>query len=590
MLDTLRAQMSANGIDWFIVFSSDEHLSEYTAESDRYIKNLSGFTGSAGTLVVCADNAWLWTDSRYHIQAKEELEGTGTELMASGNTGVPSLERFLSDHVWNGMTIAFDQKTISFDHYNEIVRMLPADVCIIDGHDILKNSAENMPQRSFAPIVSIEDKAGQSTISKLKTARTNISRLFPQTQSYTYILSDLTAIMWLFNLRGSDIDHVPVAVSYAMITSYSATVYLNRKNLDEGARQRLEDDSILIKEYSRFYRELDDIATDVVISDECSNNTGIIRPFDESGIHLGCRDCDIITKAIKNDSEIRGMKNAHLKDAVTLTRFIMYLKKAALTNSLSDEYEIGKMLDKKRLENGCSDTSFATICAYGKNSAIVHYVAQKGKCADVDDHGFFLIDSGGHYPYDGTTDVTRTISLGKVTQEEKKVYTTVLKGNLRLMDAVFPEGCEGTLLDALAELPLWENGYYCGHGIGHGVGCYLSVHESEARIARRSGKREIPLRCGVIVSDEPGIYLEGKFGVRIENLLLVVKADPIDSHPMCGFEPLTLVPFDRESIDLSLLDDHERKVLYEYNLLVYETIGPLLEEDERQWLKEATIG
>ena len=591
MLDLLRQRMSAEGIDWFIVFASDEHLSEYTAESDRFIKYLSGFSGSAGTLLVCADSARLWTDSRYHIQAKYELEGSGIELMAFGNPGVPTLERFLSDHVWNGMSVAFDLKTVSFDYYRLLKKMLPADTVIVDGHDILTQSVDNMPSGSFNPIVSVDKAfAGKSIKEKLSELRKNISGLFPQENSYTYLLSDLTDIMWLFNLRGSDIDHVPAAVSYAMITSYSATVYLHKKQLDENSRKSLEEEDVIIKEYSRFYRELDDIATDVVIADECGNNCRMIRPFFDQGIHLNCRNCDVITKAVKNAAEIQGMKNAHIKDAVTLTRFIMYLKKEAQKNDLPDEYVLGRMLDEKRIEGGCCDTSFATICAYGKNSAIVHYVADKEKSAKVEDKGFLLIDSGGHYRFEGTTDVTRTISLGPLTDEEKKVYTTVLKGNLRLMDAMFPEGCEGTLLDMLAEQPLWESGYYCGHGIGHGVGCFLSVHESEARISRRTGKRDIPLRPGVIISDEPGVYLEGKFGVRLENLLLVVKDKAIDSHPMCRFEPLTLVPFDKESIDLTLLDEREKKLLDDYNSLVYDKMSPLLDDEERQWLKEATLG
>ncbi|MBO4889649.1 MAG: M24 family metallopeptidase, partial [Lachnospiraceae bacterium] len=230
--------------------------------------------------------------------------------------------------------------------------------------------------------------------------------------------------------------------------------------------------------------------------------------------------------------------------------------------------------------------SFKTICAYAEDSAVVHYIAKKDSAKEIRPEGFLLVDSGGHYRFEGTTDITRTISLGVPTDEERKVYTTVLKGNLRLMDTVFPEGFKGCLLDGIAEEALWEEGYFCGHGIGHGVGCYLSVHESEARISRSEGSREVAFRPGVIVSDEPGVYIEGRFGVRLENLLLVEKAGQIDGHRMCRFSPLTLVPFDRESIDLKLLSDKEKDILYGYNQNILDNIGPMLDDGTLAWLKE----
>ncbi len=577
--------MTDNNIDWFIVFSQDEHLSEYTHDSDRYIRALSSFTGSAGTLLVSGDEAYLWTDSRYFIQAQQQLKDTGISLMRYGTSGVPPMEEYLSQHVWEGQRVGFDFRNASYDRYEQIRKKLPASVEICDGHDVLKASVNQMPPKIFEDIRCVGEKeAGESVGDKLLRLRKKISREYPAMTSYTYVLSDLTCVMWLFNLRGADIPHVPVAYSYALITGFSQTLYINRKKLCEEAKRSLEDEGVIIKEYSLFYKDLDDIATDNVIADRYSTNACILMPFAKEGMYVECCDPELIPKAVKNSSEISGMKSAHLKDAKTMIGFIRSVKDAAAHGMLSDEYETGLMLDGSRLENGCEDTAFDTICAYGKNSAIVHYVATKDSSQKIDPKGFLLVDSGGQYPLEGTTDITRTVSLGEVSKEEKEVYTTVLKGNLRLMDIVFPEGCEGTLLDAIAEQPLWERGYFCGHGIGHGVGCNLSVHESEARIARRTGSREIPLRAGVIVSDEPGIYMEGKFGVRLENLLLVEKADPIDSHPMCRFTALTLVPFDKESIDTDILDENEIGILKRYYEMIGEKVAPLLDEDTREWL------
>ena len=280
------------------------------------------------------------------------------------------------------------------------------------------------------------------------------------------------------------------------------------------------------------------------------------------------------------------MKEAHQKDAVTVIKFIRMIKEMARVGTLGDEYDIGRMLDDMRIKNGASSLSFKTICAYRENAAVVHYIARKETAKPVMPEGFLLVDSGGQYKNLGTTDITRTISLGEVSAEEKKVYTTVLKGNLRLMNAIFPRGFKGTLLDGLAESVLWENGYFCGHGIGHGVGCYLAVHEGETRISRGCGERESCFFPGVIVSDEPGVYIEGKFGVRLENLLLTVASDDLDGNKMCAFEPLTLVPFDKESIDQTLLTDDEKDILSRYYELISEKILPLLPEDDRKWAEE----
>ena len=578
--------MSNNDIDWFIVFSQDPHLSEYTGACDKYREAVSGFTGSAGTFVAGHEDSLLWTDSRYYIQAESELKGTGTILMKQGLSDVPGIEEYLCTHIWDGQTLAFDFMSVSYERYKQIRKKLPESVGIVDGLPVLKE-AVSLPARSFAQVDEMPvGAAGKSTADKLSDVRDIIRKTYVTEESYTYIISDLCSIMWLFNLRGEDIAHVPVAYSYALITQYCATLYISRRSLSEEAQLMLDGSGVTVKEYLRFYADLSDIATDIILADPSHNNCRILKGFDEAGSLENCSDPKIIKKAVKNRAEREGMRTSHLKDAVTMIRFIKHVKELAAKDELPDEFELGRRLDEMRLAGGCRDVSFDTICAYGINSAIVHYTAKKDTAAKPKPEGFLLIDSGGQYRYEGTTDITRTVSLGNLSDEERKVYTTVLKGNLRLMNAVFPEGYKGVLLDCIAETPLWEAGYFCGHGIGHGVGHYLSVHESEARISRSSTEDETAFFPGVIVSDEPGIYLEGKFGVRLENLLLVEADKPSDGNRMCRFTPLTLVPFDKEAIEPGMLTEDEKRILHEYNELIIEKICPFLDEEERAWLKQ----
>ena len=587
MISRLREIMGRENIDWFVVFSEDAHLSEYTGDCDKYREAISHFTGSAGVLVVGSAEAYLWTDSRYYIQAEAELSGVGIELVKYGTPGVKNWDEYLAEHVWEGQMIAFDHMTLSYKKYMDLKDKLPQSVEITDGSKVLKECADTMPKRSFGEILGAPAEfAGKTVSDKLSELRSRIERIYVREESYTYILSNLTSIMWLFNLRGCDISHVPVAYSYAVITKYTATLFVSRKNMPEEVEGNLFQSGVSVKEYSLFYKQLQEVATDTVIADPYTNNCRILLAFDERGMFTECKDVDLIRKHIKNSSEIKGMREAHLKDAVTMIRFIKKLKEMAAANDLPDEFEIGKMLDDMRSKNNSLQPSFETICAYGPNSAIVHYTASKDKAASVEPAGFLLVDSGGQYEFEGTTDITRTIPLGEPTAEEKKVYTIVLKGNLRLMNMIFPEGYRGALLDSAAETPLWDNGYFCGHGIGHGVGAYLSVHESEARISRSSSDREAPFVPGIIVSDEPGVYLEGKFGVRLENLLLTVAADDADGYRMCRFEPLTLVPFDKEAIDFDALSDDEKSILLQYNKLIEEKVFPLLDNEERIWTEK----
>ncbi|MBR6159727.1 MAG: aminopeptidase P family N-terminal domain-containing protein, partial [Lachnospiraceae bacterium] len=395
MLEKIREAMRSENIDWLVVFSKDPHLSEYTARCDKYREAVSGFTGSAGTVVISENEAYLWTDMRYHLQASIELKDSGIFLMKYGLPSVPSMEDFLCEHIWDGQTLAFDLMTVSASRYRELKKRLPATVDIVDAHKLLRSCVE-MPKRSFGEIVPVPDEmSGKSIAEKLDALRRMISKRYVNDESYTYVLSDLMSQMWLLNIRGCDIEYVPVAYSYTMITAYDVTVFVSRKSLSDEAKEKLQDQGINIKEYSTFYESLKDIATDVVLADPQFNNCRVLLQALDEGIFRECDDTVLIPKALKNDAEIKGMKSAHLKDAVTMIRFIKKLKEMAAEGSLTDEFSIGAMLDDMRLGGGCSSLSFETICAYADNCAIVHYGVTKEASKPVKSRGFLLVDSGG---------------------------------------------------------------------------------------------------------------------------------------------------------------------------------------------------
>lgn len=582
----LRQKMSENGIDYILIPTDDPHLSEYVQEADKVREYFSGFTGSAGTLLVSMENAYLWTDSRYFLQAQEELYGSEIVLMKSGEKNVPEVYDFVRDNIWEGQSIALDYKTISANNFGKLCKLAGKNVEVNDGSKIIREAFTERPKRIFNPSYMIDDRlSGKSTREKINEIREIIQKKLDDVEeSYTYIISDLCSIMWICNLRGSDVSHVPVAYSYMCIDQNTATIYLNKKNCDVLVREALANNDILLKEYGTFYNELDNIASDVVFLDKDKNNASIFEKVRDYCEIKEVRDRDFIKKYIKNDAEIEGMKKAHLIDATVCISYIRRIKELVKSEKIS-EYDAAMMLDKMRLDvKECDDISFDTICGYGKNGAIVHYEATKNMCSQLSDSGFLLVDSGGHYEM-GTTDITRTIALGTLTDKEKEVYTIVLKSNLNLLKAVFRSDVRGDNLDILARQPMWEYGYSYGHGTGHGIGCKLSVHEDPIRISYKNhdGGEFVP---GVVVSDEPGIYIENEFGVRLENALLVKYKD--EENELCEFESLTLVPFEREAILTNMLTAEELCVLNKYHKKVFDMISPLLEEEDCKWLKEAT--
>lgn len=593
-LATLRENMASENVDWLILYMADAHLSEFISACDRKIEEFSGFSGSAGTLLVSQNECYLWTDSRYFIQAAAELKGSEIVLMKENTSNTPSPISFMSEHIWEGQCIGLELKNICYREYSKLKLKLGSEIEIVDASKIIQKSRQVKIPRVFNEICSFPlETAGRRTIEKLTEIRKIINTQYVNGEdelSYSYIISDLSSVMWLFNLRGSDIDYVPVAYSYAVISDYSATLYLHTKSLSENAKIYLEEEGIIIRDYSFFYKDIEEICTDKILLDESRSNAFLVHKIVDKDSIILTDDNILIRKYIKNSSEITGMKKAAIKDGVTMCRFIKFVKDMASDNSLPNEYELGKILDKMRLEGGSESLSFATICAYGQNAAIVHYEADEENHSEINSSGFLLVDSGGQYTGEGTTDITRTISLGELSGEEKSAYTAVLKGNLHLMNLIFPVGLRGANIDIIAKEPLWEKGLDFYHGTGHGIGCNLEVHEKGVSVSSYlSNERPLlpPLEKGMILSDEPGVYVEGKFGIRLENAIMCVDKSE-GARRLLGFEALSYAPFDIDSIDLDELDKKDIAYLNKYHKLVYDEISPYLEENERLWLENAT--
>lgn len=589
----VRENMAKNQLDWLIVFMADPHLSEFISSCDAVVEEISGFSGSNGTLLISDNECFLWTDSRYFIQAKAELEGSEIILMKDGEENVPSLPEFLENHIWEGHRIGFDFKCISCLKYKKIIDLCPESVEIEDAGKVIRDSRKEKSPRSFHKISNVIDSsAGMGIPEKLESIRKNIRKKYVKDdeKSYSYIISDLSSVMWIFNLRGSDIDYVPVAYSYAVINNYSATLYVCRKYLSDEARIKLNSASVITKEYSSFYGDLQEIASDCVLLDRSTSNSAIDSAVSEISDVIYSSDYEIIRKFIKNSVEIEGMKKAGIKDGVVMCRFIKMVKEMASENSLTDEYSVGKKLDEMRLNSSACALSFETICAYGPNAAIVHYEANEDVHSDIKPSGFLLVDSGGQYEFEGTTDITRTICLGELSNEEKTAYTAVLKGNLRLMNLVFPHELRGENIDVIAKMPIWSAGYDFYHGTGHGIGCFLEVHESPVCIKSSISRERIispVFEEGMILSDEPGIYVEEKFGVRLENAILVVDKSE-KGRKMLGFEPISYAPFDLDAVNISEMSPKDILMLNNYHKTVYDVISPHLNEDEKIWLQNAT--
>ncbi len=593
-LAALRQKMEDNGIDYYLMPTSDYHNSEYSADFFKAREYFCGFTGSNGTLVVSKDWAGMWTDGRYFIQAEREMKGTGVTLYRMGEEGVPTIVEYLTDNMKAGEVLGFDGKVVPAAEglsYEKKLKKKQARVKY--DKDLAAEVWSDRPALPCNPIYVLPDElCGKTFKEKLSDVREKMD----ENNAGAYLLCKLDDICWLTNMRGNDVECNPVILSYLFITKKTVYMFVQFEELNDEVRAYCEANGIELVAYNRIISWLDEYEYEgITLYDERNVSYSVYRTINDNAENRGAKVKNIIDptelmKACKNDTELKNIREVYIRDSAVLTKFIYWVKNEAPKGELN-EYTAAMHLDSMRAElPGFIELSFPTISAYRDNAAMMHYEATEDANAQIKPEGFLLVDSGGTY-MGGTTDVTRTIVLGPVTDEEKKHYTLTAVGMLQLANAKFLEGCNGRNLDILARQPLWNIGIDYKCGTGHGIGYILNVHEGphSIRWKSRSVEDEAPLKPGMIVSDEPGVYIEGKHGIRIENIIEVVKDVKNNDGQFLSFKHLTYVPLDPDAIDVSYLQPREIDAINSYQQMVYDTIEPLIEEPEiKEWLKNVT--
>lgn len=587
-LCALREKMQERELDAYLVVTDDYHMSEYVGEYFKQREYLTGFDGSAGTLVVMAQEAYLWTDGRYYLQAERQLGHTSIHLMKSGQPGVDSIEDFLAKELPVQGKIGLDGRTVTAAYVDRLLhKTAKKQIAVCAQEDLVGEIWKDRPQISKEPVWELpEEYAGMTRKEKLSWLHGQMEHAGAD----ALLLSSLDEIAWLLNLRGNDVRHTPVFLAYMLLTKERDLLCVHREILSDDQRISLSKDGVETAGYDEMETLLRALPNGITIQADRKNVSYRLFGAIPAGVSVLERQSPIVLqKAVKNRTEISHIRQAHIKDGVAVTRFLCWLKTHVGQEKITEREAAEKLEEFRAREQGYIEPSFAPIIAYAEHGAIVHYEASEETDAVLEPKGLLLADTGGHY-LDGTTDVTRTIALGAVTEEEKKVYTAALRGNLHLGAAKFRYGCCGQNLDILAREPLWELGMDFQHGTGHGVGYLLSVHEGPQAFRYRIAEHTEAVRLeeGMVISNEPGCYLAGKFGVRHENLVLCKKAEQTEMGQFMCFETLTLVPFDVDAIDPAQMTPQELAWLNAYHKRVYQAISPYLEGEELAWLFRAT--
>lgn len=598
-LEQLREVMRREHLAAFIFPSTDPHQSEYVADHWKCRQWISGFDGSAGTAVVTMTNAALWTDSRYFLAAEEQLRGTEFQLMKLKMEGTPTIAQWIGEEIRNARHPYEDWTEVGIDgmvsSVNQ-VRQFIADlrqqggITLRTNLDALQHIWTDRPPVPQNPVeIHPLEYAGETTASKLSRIRQTLH----ERHADGMLMASLDDIAWALNLRGSDVHCNPVFVSYLLIASKSATLFVDRQKLTPDVQAYLTHEGIQVDDYANVASGLKNYFEYNILLDPDEVNYAlydVVKNYTHNDTRSHVQIVEEKSpvkamKAIKNDIEIQGFRRAMLKDGIAMVKFLKWLKPAVEAGGQTEMSLDAKLTALRAEQSGFRGISFDTICGYEQHGAIVHYEATPETDIPVEPHGLVLIDSGAQY-LDGTTDITRTIALGPLSDEQRRIYTLVLRGHIQLSMCKFPDGTAGTQMDILARQYLWREGLNYLHGTGHGVGQYLNVHEGPHQF--RMEWVPAPFRTGMTVTDEPGIYLAGRFGVRIENVLLVTPYQETEFGRFLQFEPLTLCPIDTTPILRDLMLDEEVEWLNQYHSMVYEELAPHLDDDERQWLREAT--
>ncbi|MEM6378004.1 MAG: aminopeptidase P family protein [Bacteroidota bacterium] len=587
-INQLREVMHKKGFDAFMVPSNDPHQSEYVADHWKARAWLSGFTGSAGLVIVTAEKAGLWTDSRYFIQAEQELEGSSIDLHPMRNMSHPAYLDWLKDQLPTSGRLGLDGRLFTKGQVQRLSKVLQTkNIDIIPDFDLVNEVWEDRPPLPKGAIFDLDlQYAGESRAAKL----TRVRQQLEQQEVDIYLLTQLDDIAWVLNLRGHDVPFNPVFIAYLIIEKERSILFVDEQKIDAELRSQLQEDHIFLKAYNTIGAYLSEIKTPSNLLVETSLNLSLLEQIDPKVKKVGPRIVERM-KAVKNSTEIDNLRKAMIKDGVALVKFYRWLEEV-LPSGVISEYDCAQQLALFRSQQEhYYGESFAAIIGYAGNGAIVHYRPDENTSAILERESILLIDSGGQYQ-DGTTDITRTICLGDPTQAQKDAYTLVLKGHIALDSIQFPAGTNGGQLDVLARMHLWKDGKDYGHGTGHGVGFFLNVHEGPQGISSQSysARARTAFKPGMILSNEPGFYKTDGFGIRIENLILCVETEKqYNDQPFYQFETLTLFPIEQSLINVDLMDAEELEWLNQYHTQVFEQLAPALNEAERSWLASKCI-
>ncbi len=582
-IHALRMTFRPNNIKVFIIPSTDPHLSEYVAPYWMSREWISGFTGSAGTAVILMDKAGLWTDSRYFLQAEKELEGSGITLYKEMLPETPSITKFLCQNLKPGESVSIDGKMFSVQQVEQMKEDLaPYQLQVNLFGDPLKNIWKNRPSMPDAPAFIYDVKyAGKSCGEKVAAIRTELKKK----GVFALFLSSLDEIAWTLNLRGSDVHCNPVIVSYLLVTQDEVVYFISPEKITQEVNKYLQEQQVSLRKYDEAESFLNSFTGENILIDPKKTNYAIYSAINPACKVVRGESPVTLLKAIRNEQEIAGIHHAMQRDGVALVKFLKWLEASVLSGKETELSVDRKLHEFRAAQPLYMGESFDTIAGYKEHGAIVHYSATEESDVTLQSKGFLLLDSGAQY-LDGTTDITRTIALGELTEEEKTDYTLILKGHIALAMAKFPAGTRGAQLDVLARMPIWSHGMNFLHGTGHGVGHFLSVHEGPQSI--RMNENPIVLQPGMVTSNEPGVYKAGSHGIRTENLTLVCK----DKEGMFGeyfkFETITLCPICKKGIIKEMLTAEEVKWFNDYHQTVYKKLSPSLNEEEKKWLLEAT--
>ncbi|MGL5347233.1 MAG: aminopeptidase P family protein [Peptostreptococcaceae bacterium] len=588
-IEILRNIMKEKNIYAYIIPSSDYHQSEYVGEYFKTREFMSGFTGSAGTLVVTQDEAGLWTDGRYFIQAENELKGSGIKLFKMGEEGVPTVETYIINKMPKDATLGFDGKVISAKEGESLAKKLEFKNTSIeyakDLADKIWEDRTSLPNKG-AFLLGTEY-TGKSYGEKLSRVR----EAMKEKKVTTHILTTLDDIAWLFNIRGGDVKSNPVVLSYAVIKLDEVYLFVDENKLNKEIKDELRKEHTIIKPYDEVYEFVKTLNEDeVVLIDPTKVNYAVYNNIPKNVQKIEQANPTVMFKAIKNEVELKNIRNSHIKDGVAFTKFMYWVKNNVCKTEITEISATAKLEAFRREQEKFIEPSFGTIAAYKEHAAMMHYSASEQSNYKLEPEHLFLVDSGGQY-LDGTTDITRTLALGPISEEIQTDFTNVVRGMIRLSMAKFLYGCRGYNLDILARGPLWNNGIDYRCGTGHGIGFVLNVHEGPNGFRWRvvpERDDSCVLEEGMVTTNEPGVYVEGSHGIRIENEIVVRKVEKTEYGQFMDFEVITFAPIDLDAIDASLMLPDEIAYLNNYHKQVYEKISPFLNQEEREWLKEYT--